>query len=266
MRIVAAVWCLVISTINSGCYSNQKFYYTKPGSGGYSREGRGLIPFPRTGRSTNTWLVPVSEDREELEATAPSAILSTTTLQQESPPPPQHKQQQLQHDEEQDGEKSIHKRSIPESNAFHRRLLRAQPESSYYRRLTRSGNDNAYHRRLLRSDDNAYARRLIRSQDVFNRRLIRSDNSAFYRRLLRSPSEAYKRRIFKKASLIPFPRTGKRSQDMSGEDEESVPVMQTMSSYLPLSPADLETADPDQVDLDMSPATLEDLQDLEQDY
>lgn len=257
MKVASVTCCLVLCFINSGCLTDQKFYLTKNGGGGggYSRESRGLIPFPRTGkRATDTWLVPVTEDDDGLEAT-PTSLQDTTTIQHHRSQPPPNSQL-LEEDQ-----KTISKRSIPDTSAFHRRLLRSDPTQSYYRRLTKSG-DSAYYRRLLRSD-NAYARRLIRSQDVFNRRLIRSDPSTFYRRLLRSPSDTYKRRIFKKASLIPFPRTGKRSVDMSGEDEESVPVLQTMASYLP----DQDHQD-HQEPTDLELATLQDMdiQDMDQEY
>ena len=118
--------------------------------------------------------------------------------------------------------------------AFSRRLIRS-PSQSFNRRLLRS--TPTYARRILRaSPDAAFSRRLIRSsprssQYTFRRRLLRS-GSAYNRRLIRrsDPTEAFKRRIFKKSdpdvapgpamakrqSLIPFPRTGKRSGSAPG--------------------------------------------------
>eukprot|EP00088_Acartia_fossae_P068428 TRINITY_DN8688_c0_g1_i1.p1 TRINITY_DN8688_c0_g1~~TRINITY_DN8688_c0_g1_i1.p1 ORF type:complete len:269 (-),score=76.22 TRINITY_DN8688_c0_g1_i1:34-840(-) len=241
MRIASCflvVACFSISTalaIPSPGSGDTKYYLTKSGSG-YSRESRGLIPFPRTGRATNTWLVPVTEDHEDVEATPASSMIASSSLasvQDTTPDIMNHDQD----DSSDSNKRIISKRSIPDS-AYNRRLMRADPAlQSYNRRLVRG--DQAFARRLLRSAD-TYARRLLRSKDVYNRRLIRSDPSgssasSFYRRLLRSntPADAFKRRIFKKASLIPFPRTGKRSMDMPGEDEETVPVMQTMADFGP---------------------------------
>jgi len=149
------------------------------------------------------------------------------------------------------------------ASAFNRRLLRAQ-DHAFSRRLLRAGPDytSAFNRRLLRGGNEAYARRLIRSPSSYNRRILRSDSafhrrllrspdssfrrrllrSAFHRRLIRSadPSYSFKRRILKKSdptvakrqSLIPFPRTGKRSAGLvESEPEILTPVYQSMDSY-----------------------------------
>jgi hypothetical protein len=148
-------------------------------------------------------------------------------------------------------------RSSAETAAFNRRLLRSMPTDAFNRRLLRSSHD-AFSRRLLKRSG---------KHDPFARRLLRSASptSAFYRRLLRSePSyswggnshqlqqrggaDAFKRRILKKSvaataqepkavagaavvekrqSLIPFPRTGKRS-----DPEVALPVLQDMDTSL----------------------------------
>jgi hypothetical protein len=122
-------------------------------------------------------------------------------------------------------------RSIP-TNAFNRRLLRSSPDAFSRRLLKRSGKRDTFARRLLRSGPSS----------AFNRRLLRSDPSRNHQLQPRSVPDAFKRRILKKStigagesastvemmkrqSLIPFPRTGKRS-----DPEVALPVLQEMDS------------------------------------
>jgi len=190
-------------------------------------------------------------------------------------------------------------------DAYSRRLLRSTAGSdnrAYSRRLIRSGANQSFNRRLLRSPAPTFARRILRSsgRDVanlaFNRRLIRSgggSDSSFRRRLLRSgmafnrrllrsdPMMSFKRRIFKKSdpdvevqapvkrqSLIPFPRTGKRSGGAPGapaDGDAEVPetLFQSMDSYVyPLEDPELElltdTDDAEDIDLDnISPGAFD---------
>jgi hypothetical protein len=128
--------------------------------------------------------------------------------------------------------------------SFNRRLLRSMPADAFSRRLLRSAPD-AFSRRLLKRSSgkqDPFARRLLRSQSssAFSRRLLRSDPQSSATGLqTRSFPDAYKRRILKKSaegpsvmkrqSLIPFPRTGKRS-----DPEVALPVLQDMESLQPV--------------------------------
>jgi len=95
-------------------------------------------------------------------------------------------------------------------------------------RESRSSSDRAFHRRLLRSVGD-FKRRITRRSEATlvedNPRSSRSQGGssmAFTRRILReanSGQAGFRRRITKKQSLIPFPRTGKRSTDPPGELE-----------------------------------------------
>ena len=128
--------------------------------------------------------------------------------------------------------------------SFNRRLLRSMPADAFSRRLLRSAPD-AFSRRLLKRSSgkqDPFARRLLRSQSssAFSRRLLRSDPQSSATGLqTRSFPDAFKRRILKKSaegpsvmkrqSLIPFPRTGKRS-----DPEVALPVLQDMESLQPV--------------------------------
>ena len=136
------------------------------------------------------------------------------------------------------------------ATAFNRRLLRSMPADAFSRRLLRSTHD-AFSRRLLKRSGkhDPFARRLLRSPSpnaAVNRRLLRSDPSWGSTHQLQQRgggADAFKRRILKKSvggggqetlaamekrqSLIPFPRTGKRS-----DPEVALPVLQEMDSLL----------------------------------
>jgi hypothetical protein len=127
--------------------------------------------------------------------------------------------------------------------SFNRRLLRSMPADAFSRRLLRSAPD-AFSRRLLKRSSgkqDPFARRLLRSlsSSAFSRRLLRSDPSSATGLQTRSFPDAFKRRILKKSaegpsvmkrqSLIPFPRTGKRS-----DPEVALPVLQDMESLQPV--------------------------------
>ena len=84
-------------------------------------------------------------------------------------------------------------------------------------RSPRRAGDRSFHRRLLRSTlgSNGFKRRITRSGDQSN---------AFSRRILRDAAgrEGFRRRLTKKQSLIPFPRTGKRSGDIGEQERDQV--------------------------------------------
>ena len=98
-------------------------------------------------------------------------------------------------------------------------------------RESRAASDRAFHRRLLRSVGD-FKRRITRSGSEATlgsgsgerrtRSRSQGSNTAFTRRILREASTGqagFRRRITKKQSLIPFPRTGKRSSSAPGELE-----------------------------------------------
>ena len=82
--------------------------------------------------------------------------------------------------------------------SFHRRLLRSGAEATgdFKRRITRSSHSGAFSRRVLRDT----------GEQGFRRRLTRSSMEA---------TTAPEWRVEKRQSLIPFPRTGKRSGGMT---------------------------------------------------
>ena len=98
-------------------------------------------------------------------------------------------------------------------------------------RESRASSDRAFHRRLLRSVGD-FKRRITRSGSEASgssgARSTRSRSSqgsttAFTRRILREASTGqagFRRRITKKQSLIPFPRTGKRSSSGTPGEQE----------------------------------------------
>ena len=100
-------------------------------------------------------------------------------------------------------------------------------------RESRASSDRAFHRRLLRSVGD-FKRRITRSGSEASgssgARSTRSRSSqgsttAFTRRILREASTGqagFRRRITKKQSLIPFPRTGKRSGAPGEQERDQV--------------------------------------------
>jgi hypothetical protein len=170
------------------------------------------------------------------------------------------------------------------TDAFNRRLLRSMPTDAFNRRLLRSSHD-AFSRRLLKRSGkhDPFARRLLRSpspNSAFNRRLLRSDPSYIrggnnHQLQQRGGADAFKRRILKKSvvaaaveepmaavgatvvekrqSLIPFPRTGKRS-----DPEVALPVLQDMDSLPPEGFEPLDEEDDDlMLDIMDYPGTIE---------
>ena len=149
--------------------------------------------------------------------------------------------------------------------SFNRRLLRSMPADAFSRRLLRSAAPDAFSRRLLKRSaagrQDSFARRLLRSpaagqspSAAFNRRLLRADPSAMHQLQARTVPDAFKRRLLKKSaaaepammkrqSLIPFPRTGKRSdpevappvlQEMEGLEPEEGGQHQLAAAFLPM--------------------------------
>ena len=97
-------------------------------------------------------------------------------------------------------------RASSSDRAFHRRLLRSVGD--FKRRITRSGSEAT-------SLGSGSSERSTRSRS-------QGSTTAFARRILREASSGqagFRRRITKKQSLIPFPRTGKRSSSAPGELE-----------------------------------------------
>ena len=84
-------------------------------------------------------------------------------------------------------------------------------------RAPRRAAGRSFHRRLLRS---------ALGSAGFKRRVTRSgeQSSAFGRRILRDTAgrEGFRRRLTKRQSLIPFPRTGKRSGETGEEERDQV--------------------------------------------
>ena len=96
-------------------------------------------------------------------------------------------------------------RAASSDRAFHRRLLRSVGD--FKRRITRSGSEATL--------GSGAGERSTRSRS-------QGSTTAFARRILREASTGqagFRRRITKKQSLIPFPRTGKRSSSAPGELE-----------------------------------------------
>ena len=112
-------------------------------------------------------------------------------------------------------------------------------------RESRASSDRAFHRRLLRSVGD-FKRRITRSGSEASgssgARSTRSRSSqgsttAFTRRILREASTGqagFRRRITKKQSLIPFPRTGKRS-GAPGEQERDQVGTETVGDSMKFS-------------------------------
>jgi len=164
---------------------------------GQKRGGKsGLIPFPRVGRGgANTWDLGDSEERvhprydgEEMEfATVPSKRQSLIPFPR------------------------VGKRA---SSDYHRRILRSQSHwpkrDDFKRRITKKSSwgksSKAFDRRILRSTA-AYGN----NGGEFKRRITRSWDEA-----TRAPELA----VRKRQSLIPFPRTGKRSGSTESSNRE----------------------------------------------
>lgn len=166
---------------------------------GQKRGGKsGLIPFPRVGRGgANTWDLGEETEAghrryagEEMEyATVPSKRQSLIPFPR------------------------VGKRAAFDSS-YHRRLLRSQAHwpkrDDFKRRITR--------RSSWGKSNKSFDRRILRSTAAYA-----DDGGEFKRRITRSWDEATRApelAVRKRQSLIPFPRTGKRSASTESSNRE----------------------------------------------
>jgi len=163
---------------------------------GQKRGGKsGLIPFPRVGRGgANTWDLGSDTshhkyDGDKIEfATVPSKRQSLIPFPR------------------------VGKRQV--DNTYHRRLLRSQESQLWHKR-------DDFKRRITKRSSWGKSR-------SFDRRILRStpgygDGGEFKRRITRSwddATHAPEMMVRKRQSLIPFPRTGKRSGSTESSNRE----------------------------------------------